>query len=229
MIYLNIFNTKGISMKRSAFTMIELVMVIVVLGILAAIALPRFERDIKQEAADSVLSDIRYTQHLALMSSKHNFLNPNWQRAFWKISFESCAGGSGYFTSIGTDMNYGGDIDLDEGEAAIDPANGKVMYWTNTTSCANGGDSNTSDRIFLTKKFGIKAIAGAGGCNGIQHIGFDHLGRPHVSFSGSTAPTYGSYMNTACIFTFTMSDDDTFSIRINPETGYAFIVGQEDS
>lgn len=227
MIYLNIFNTKGISMKRSAFTMIELVMVIVVLGILAAIALPRFERDIKQEAADSVLSDIRYTQHLALMSSKHQFNEPKWQRAFWKISFESCAGGSGYFTSIGSDMDWGGDIS--QSEAAIDPANSKVMFWTDTASCADGGNSNTSDRIFLTKKFGIKAIAGAGGCNGIQHIGFDHLGRPHVSFSGSTVPNYGSYMNTACTFTFTMSDDDTFSIRINPETGYAFIVGQEDS
>ncbi len=214
-------------MKRSAFTMIELVMVIVVLGILAAIALPRFERDIKQEAADSVLSDIRYTQHLALMSSKHKFDEPKWQRAFWKISFESCGGGSGFFTSIGTDADWGGDIS--QTEAAIDPANGKVMLWSNAVSCANGGDSNTSDRIFLTKKFGIKAIAGAGGCNGIQHIGFDHLGRPHVSFSGSTAPTYGSYMNAACTFTFTMSDDDTFSIRINPETGYAFIVGQEDS
>ena len=214
-------------MNRSAFTMIEIVMVIVVLGILAALALPRFERDIKQEAADSILSDIRYTQHLALQSSKHKFDEPKWQRAFWKITFESCGGGSGFFTSIGSDMDWGGDIS--QAEAAIDPANGKVMFWTNTASCADGGDNNTSDRIFLTKKFGIKAIAGTEGCNGIQHIGFDHLGRPHVSFSGSTAPTYGSYMNTACIFTFTMSDDDTFSIRINPETGYAFIVGQEDS
>lgn len=214
-------------MKRPAFTMIELVMVIVVLGILGAIALPRFERDIKQEAADSVLSDIRYTQHLALMSSKHKFDEPKWQRAFWKISFESCGDGSGLFTSIGSDMDYLGDIS--QSEAAIDPANGKVMFWTNIDSCADGGDSNTSDRIFLTKKFGIKGIAGTGGCNEIRHIGFDHLGRPHVSFSSSTTPDYGSYMNTACIFTFTMSDDDTFSIRINPETGYAFIVDQEDS
>ncbi len=224
---MNIYNTKGISMKRPAFTMIEIVMVIVVLGILAALALPRFERDIKQEAADSILSDIRYTQHLALMSSKHQFNQPTWQRAFWKISFESCGGGSGFFSSIGTDMDNGGDIS--QSEAAMDPANGKVMFWTNTASCANGGNSTTSDRIFLTKKFGIKGISGAGGCAEIQHIGFDHLGRPHVSFSGSTAPTYGSYMNTACTFTFTLSDDDTFSIRINPETGYAFIVGQEDS
>ena len=36
---------KGTPVKKPAFTMIELVFVIVVLGILAALALPRLERD----------------------------------------------------------------------------------------------------------------------------------------------------------------------------------------
>jgi len=49
-------------MKHSAFTMIELVLVIVVLGILAALAMPRLERDLRQEAKDNLLSAIRYTQ-----------------------------------------------------------------------------------------------------------------------------------------------------------------------
>lgn len=214
-------------MKRSAFTMIELVLVIVVLGILAALAIPRLDRDIKQEAADSILSDIRYTQHLALLSSKHNFLDPKWQTAFWRISFESCGSGSGMFTGIGTDIDYAGDTA--QTEAAIDPANGKPMFWTNTASCTNGGDGTVSDRIFITKKFGIQSVAGTGGCNGLQHIGFDHLGRPHVSFSSSTTPNYASYMGSACTFTFTMADSDTFAITINQETGHAFIVGQDDS
>lgn len=214
-------------MKRSAFTMIELVLVIVVLGILAALALPRLERDIKQEAADSILSDIRYTQHLALQSSKHNFLEPKWQRAFWKISFESCGSGSGLFTAIGTDTDYEGDTDRDE--AAIDPGNGKPMFWLNTDSCTNGGDNTVSDRIFITKKFGIQSVSGTGGCNGLKHIGFDHLGRPHVSFSGSDAPDYSSYMGLACTFTFTLADGDSFAITINQETGHAFIVGQDNS
>ncbi len=226
--YINIMNPKGHSMRRSAFTMLELVFVIVVLGILAALALPRLDRDLKQEAADSILSDIRYTQHLALIDNKHKFDESSWQRAFWQISFESCGSASGLFESIGTDTDYLGDISSNE--AATDPANGKPMFWTNTASCASGVDTTaSSDRIFITKKYGITAVNGTGGCNNLKHIGFDHLGRPHVSFSGSTTPNNSSYMSTACTFTFTMSDADTFAITIEPETGHAFIAGQEGS
>jgi len=219
--------TKGLKMKKPAFTMIELVMVIVVLGILAALAMPRLDRDLEQEAADTVLSKIRYTQHLALLDNKHKFDEAQWQRAFWKISFENCSGG-GPFIGIGSDIDYQGDTDLDE--AALDPTNGKPIFWVNTDTCDPGDDlSAASEAIFLSKKFGITAVVGTGGCAGLKHIGFDHLGRPHVSFSTSNQPNYASYMNTQCTFTFTMSDSNTFAITIQPETGYAQIVGQDDS
>ena len=213
-------------MRRVAFTMMEVVLVIIVIGILAALSMPRLDRDLKQEAADSILSDIRYTQHLALTDNKHKFDNAGWQKAFWKFNVESCGSASGLFVSIGTDVDYEGDTDRIE--AAIDPVNGKPMFWLNTASCADGGDNTVSNRIFITKKYGITAISGSGGCANLQHIGFDYLGRPHVSFSNSGTPDYSSYMSTACTFTFTLADD-TFDITIEAETGHAFIVGQEDS
>ena len=203
--------------------MLELVLVIVVLGILASLAMPRLDRDLKQEAADNILSDIRYTQHLALMDYKHNFSNSNWQKSFWMIGFK-CNNSSGFNEYIGSDVDYGGGIG--NIEAAIDPTNGKKM---NTGVCTNVIDATTSDRIFLGKKFGITKIVTAGGCSAVQHIGFDHLGRPHVSFTESAVPEYASYMTTACSFTFTMSDNDTFAITIQPETGYAQIVDQDGS
>ena len=214
-------------MKKPAFTMLELVMVIVVLGILAALAIPRLDRDLKQEAADSILSDIRYTQHLALTDNKHRFNQANWQRAFWRITFESCANDSGLFMGIGSDMDRRGDTN--RVEAAIDPVNGKPMFWKNTDSCANGGDGTVSERIFLSKKFTVTSISGAGGCNGVQHIGFDNSGRPHVSFSNSDQPNYASIITRRCTFNFTLSDGDDFAIHIEPETGYAFIDGQPSS
>lgn len=225
-------NTLHIMKHHMAFTMIELVFAIVVLGILAALAMSGFERDLKQEAADNILSDIRHTRHLAQMDFKHSFKDLQWQRSFWRIGFEDCADNSGIYEYIGTDIDYGGGIG--DNEAALDPDNGKKMIWTGA-NCANGGDSNTSDRIFITHKYGVKAFSTSGGCptGGAQYIGFDHLGRLHQGFAGTgtvgSTPNYRSYIATDCNLTFTMSDNDTFSIIIKPETGHAFITGQPDS
>lgn len=209
--------------RKKAFTMIELVFVIVVMGILAAVALPRIDRDLLIEAQDGILSDIRYTQHLALNDFKYSDTNASWQKALWRIGFNNCASSTGIYEYIGSDTDYGGGIGNDE--AAIDPANGHKMTWSGAT-CTNGGDSNTSDRIFLSKKYGITNVATAGGCANRQYIGFDHLGRLHGGFAGtmgSATPDYASYTNTQCTITFTMSDGETFDVTIQPESGYAEI------
>ena len=57
---------------KKAFTMLELVFVIVVVGILAAILIPRTERSPVQECAVDLLSQIRYTQHLAIIDDKYD-------------------------------------------------------------------------------------------------------------------------------------------------------------
>jgi len=209
--------------------MIELVFVIVVIGILAAIALPRLDRDLRQEAADSILSDIRYTQHLALLDDKHKFDEERWQRAFWRIGFEYCTGNTDYYEYIGSDStNYEGGIDAIE--AAIDPSNGKKMIWSGA-ACPDGGDEATSDRLFITHKYGIDTFTRAGSCSSAQYIGFDHLGRPHQGFTGSSQPNYSSILTSDCNMTFGFIDTsiDDIVITIKKETGYAYIVGQEDS
>jgi len=211
---------------KNGFTMIELVMVIVVLGILSALAMPRMERDRTQEAADTILADIRYAQHMAINDYREDPRDNEWQRTFWQVKIESCANSSGMFIMVGADKNKGGDLDLNE--TALDPANGKPMFWDNRSDCSNGGDGTVSQNIFLTKKFGVDSIVGSGGCVGIQHIGFDHLGRPHVSFSASNTPDYNSYMKNECIFTFTLKGGaESFSIHIKPETGYSYSVRDE--
>ncbi len=222
------FNLKN----RLAFTMLELVFVIVVLGILAALALPRLDRDLKQEAADSILSDIRYTQHLALIDDMHLYNFPDWQKRYWVMIFSTCTG-TDKFYMIGSDNDRTGSTNgnFSSLESATDPANGKRMHWTGGNDCSNGGGSGISDRIFISKKYGITAVDPSGDCISAAHIAFDHLGRPHhgAGFANSSIPNHAGYMDAACTFTFTMSDGDTFAIVIQPETGYAQIVGQPDS
>ncbi len=224
-----------VSMKKSAFTMIELVFVIVVLGILAAMALPRMERDTRQEAADNILSAIRYTQHLALMDNKANVnVSPavNWQRAFWQIRFANYGGDWQYI--IASNNNYG--TNLNKSEAAIDPANGKYMYASSATPA-----TDESPSVFLSRKYGINNVDFSG-CNGQtgaagspgdtninRHIAFDYLGRLHRGVFSAT-DNMATLMHGDCTIKFQFDDgSDDLLILVRKDTGYANIVDQNAS
>jgi prepilin-type N-terminal cleavage/methylation domain-containing protein len=219
-------------MKRNAFTMIELVFVIIVLGILAAMALPRMQRDTRQEAADNILSAIRYTQHLALMDNKANInVSPavNWQMAFWQMRFANYGGEWQYIVASNT--NYG--TNLNASEAATDPTTGKLMY-TNDASIG----TNESPLIFLSKKYGINNVDFSG-CNGQtgasgtpgndKHIAFDYLGRLHRGVFAAT-DDMSTLMHADCTIRFQFEDgSEDLNITILKDTGYAYIVGQNQS
>jgi len=208
---------------NKAFSMLELVFVILVIGIIASLSIPRLDRDRTQEAADMLLSNIRYTQHMAMIDYRHDVNNATWQRSLWNISFESCSG-SNIFVNIGADKDYSGGISKDE--SVKDPIDGLPMFWTNMTDCSKGGEGQASPNIFITKKFGVTKVTQSGGCTG-KSISFDHLGRPYKSLS--SVPNYSGYMKKKCTFTFEVDGADDFSIEITPETGYAYIVDQNAS
>ncbi len=205
---------------KKAFTMIELVFVIVVMGIIAAVALPRFASDNVQEAMDQILSDIRYTQHLALVDNVINPTNASWQSAFWSIQFENTTGGapSKWAYTIGSDSDMVGNFN--KTEAAIDPRDGRPIF-----SSVAEGDTTVSPKVFISKKFGITNVAFTGGCVNAQYVGFDNFGRPHQGHLGSGSPDYSSIMTSDCTITFTFPSGAK-QIQINKETGYAFVVGQ---
>ncbi len=220
-------------LRRAAFTMLELILVIIVLGILASMALPRLERDSRQEAGDSILAAIRYTQHLALSDNVIDPNEPKWQRKFWRFGVRECTNDD-IFYYVGSDLNLGGNIDSNE--AAIDPANGGRMWASAGTACPDGRSSGSSPNIFLSHKFGIKNTNMFNGCSGTnasapKYIGFDHLGRPHSGFHDSDRPDYSSLLTSDCDLTFEFIDTDIpdLVIRIEKETGYAYIVGQDKS
>lgn len=72
---------------KKAFTMIELVFVIVVIGILAAVMIPRTDSTTLSERAIELVSKIRYTQHLAMVDDKFDGANATWMRNRWQITF----------------------------------------------------------------------------------------------------------------------------------------------
>lgn len=212
-------------MKRNAFTMIELIFVIVIMGILAAVAMPRLDSDLRQEAADNILSAVRYTQHLALIDNKHDIGSKLWQKRLWNIFFKS----DGTYYVISSNMDEGGN--RDKNESAIDPANGRLLYSADSTL-----DSDESPSIFLNKKYGIDTVdftqckSTKYGINLSRNVGFDYMGRPHKGMYGvASTNEYATVMNADCEITFSFSDNSTpVVLHIEQETGYAYIVGQED-
>jgi len=211
---------------KNAFTMIELVMVIIVLGILTTLALPRMDREIRQEAADNILSAIRYTQHLALTDNRHKFDRADWQKSLWQIRFSLI--NDEWIYTIASNIDY--DTNLDQNEAALDPANGKYMH-----SGDNIRDNDESPNIFLTQKYSINTIS-FNNCHGASnstanHIAFDQLGRPHRGVTQGATNDYATYVNNGnCQITFgSTAFDSNFTIEIEQETGYAYIIGQADS
>ena len=210
---------KMMNLKKPAFTMLELVFVIVVLGILAAMALPRFDRDLRQGAKDNILAAISLTQHIALVDNQVDPTVNNWQKALWQIRFSN-PGGEWLYT-VASNSDYG--TNIDQNESAIDPGNGKYMHSSN----ASPADSDESPNIFLTKLYGIDTVT-FNNCTGVsgstaQHIAFDHLGRPHRGVTGSGSYDYRTLItNSDCIITFGFIDNSitNLNITIARETGY---------
>ena len=72
---------------KKAFTLIELVFVVVVIGILVAVVLPRMETNPAVEASIQLESHIRYAQHLSMMDDKFDATDTVWHKNLWQVAF----------------------------------------------------------------------------------------------------------------------------------------------
>lgn len=201
--------------------MIELVFVIVVIGIITAVMLPRIDRDNVYEAAQQVVSHIKYTQHLAMMDNRYNDTNASWHNERWQITFTQCAAPSVMYSVYSDKFPFGG-LPA-RAEAALDPLSRLPLYHNNCNPTAGTDD----DKVDLEANYNI-SILDVSGCldnagNTAQRIGFDTLGRPFFNVSTAVSAT-DTYMTTACNIILAVDNDSNVTIRIEPETGYTHIV-----
>jgi len=180
---------------KKAFTMLELVFVIVVIGILAATIIPSTRTNPVPEASIDLVSKIKYAQHLAMVDDKFNATaGSNWMQNRWQITLVN----NKYSIVSDNDTTY-----------AVDPSN---------------KDEDIQD-IDLNAKYGVTvALTGGCNAQTditFDHLGRPHVGE----INDDTTPyVTGQLMTSACIITVSNGSDPDKTIHIEPETGYTHIM-----
>ena len=199
-----------------AFTMIELIFVIIIVGIISVMIAPNFDDNNTRRAADQIVSHIRYTQHLAMMDNKFDTADPTYYRERWHIHFAPDSTGTG-------NQVYWIISDSDQDMALGD----QEEYATNILSPTKilSGDASFADTIRtmeldLTAEYGITSVlnnCAANPANG--RIFFDNLGRPYGDTTFPATAPYQNVIQNMCTIVVT-NGTDTETIEVYPETGY---------
>ena len=235
-------------MKKS-FTMLELVMVIVVIGILAAVIIPRTGSNKLAEAATQVVADIRYTQHLAMIDDKFNPNLAYWYRQRWQIAFSTAHSTRSYsifsdspsLTTGAYDGNPSANITYSKVEVARNPLdNYKYMIGVANSNFDNSSTQRITPRLDIGKVYGVVDVKMSNGTSStVKRILFDHFGRPYRGTGSSTAThplnssvdkvTKSTILIKLCIKACignnrTINSDTEIMIAVEPETGYTHIL-----
>lgn len=214
---------------KKAFTMLELVFVIVVIGILAAVVIPRAGSNRLHEAAVQVVSHIRYTQHLAMVDDKFNGSETDWHKRRWQLLFGTSADTNNKIAySIFSDApTFSGNPGISE--LAKNPmSSNKLLTGGFSGVISYATDSRVTREMNIGEKYGIGDVSFSAECsiNGSKRIAFDYIGRPlrgALDSYTSSYPAADRLITSTCIITL-ISNDENVSIAIEPETGYAHIL-----
>lgn len=219
---------KVVKFKR-AFTFIELVIIIVVIGILSATIIPRISSSPLEEVTAQIASDLAYAQHLALISDDYDVEDENWFKKRWMLEFSETTydGEKSLRYSVYRDLDLSGNLNSIN-EVAKMPGEGNDRYMTaHFASSATAADRKKLNRnMDIEKRFGIKEVKFEGReCSKDRNkaIAFDNTGIPlrKVSTSGGGgAKNPGDrYLTGDCNITLTHKNGGKGVITVTAEAG----------
>ena len=201
--------------------MLELVFVILVIGILASVIIPRTKTNSLQEAAIQLVSDIRYTQHLAMIDDKYDSTDSNWYRNRWQLLFGRSEYTDGkYAYTIFSDYLATSQGNPELTEIAVNPLDRNKLLSGGYSGELDWKDPQATKKLNIGYSYGVVAIS-THNC-GAKRIAFDNLGRPFKGNDSSWNSSTDGILKKQCIFTL-HGENETINIYIEPETGYVHL------
>ncbi len=222
---------------KKAFTLVELVLVVVIVGIISAVMVPRLNRSTLRDAAHQIVSHIRYTQHLALMDDKYDPDDPQWFKERWQVKFSRSVDSQDVWAyTIFSDVNNHDRIPNLKNEIARNPMNpGELnaagqLVKSKPGQYLSGGhsgtleltDSRRNKKMTLKETYNINWISFSKSCssgnpgilNQSRNIIFDRVGRPYYyykDYHDTSAKPYTDMklLQQQCIITLYEKSDRT--------------------
>jgi len=223
---------------KTAFTLMELIFVIIVIGILSAVIIPNIENNSLKQAAQQVAADIRYTQHLAMINDRYDVNDKNtanvvkWFKTRWQILFSNNNSANGQWAyTIFSDLYGNSTGNPNRSEIATNPGDiSRIMTGGQSAS----DDLNISDpsfigmnRLNLGLTYGITNVTFSNSCSyyNSKRLIFDYMGRPLIgNISSLTSPYDNAHiLKQDCNITLTQADGNSIILTIEAETGFVKI------
>lgn len=222
---------------KTAFTLLELIFIIVVIGIVGVTASLSFNKDTLIPATMQVLDHIRYTQQLALNQDmftpapafsscsdvdRKRKDSKQWFKKWWQIQIHEADGDYTIYsdapTNVSTTNYYDAQATSGVDLIATDPQTRELIAGKSTHVPSNYLKiGNLQDEYQTSISFS--------GCGAKSRIAFDNLGRPHCTKTDNDPSDYpySEILKAPAKITLTASNGESSAICITPITGYAYI------
>ena len=203
----------------------EFVFVIIIVGIISSILIKDSKPTKLYEAATQLVSDIKYTQHLAMTDDKFDtsdkdWFKERWQLLFGKSSSKSLNSGGYYAYSIFSDASGNKSGNPDPKEIAKNPLDSSKVLSGGFSGTLDWEDLSATKRLNIGYKYNIDNVKQQG-C-GAKRISFDHMGRPLKGDSSNWDSSVSGVLTKQCRIIL-YQGNSSVAIVIEPETGYIHI------
>ena len=210
---------------KKAFTLLELILVVIVVGILSVAIVPRLHDNALRKAAEQIIFHLNYTRHLAMMDNRFSSDDTMWYKTRWQLLFSNCRGDKDTCAySVFSDWTGHHTGNPDAQELAVNPLNRnqRLSGGMSGNLLIKYNQKEATKSLNIGQKYQINKVKMLHCGSSARRVAFDYLGRPVMGNLATMSRPYrqGRLLQNRCEMTLINRDGEQITILIEPETGY---------